>query len=325
MITVLRSISETKFHRLIFKDAFFESKVGDQIRIEYTPEDMLSFDDLYDEIDLCSLNKANIEVKDDAIIVTKIESSLIPEDDINKWSFGIITKGNKNDWVEQQIQSIRNQKIPNYEIIICGTYYDRKEPDVRYIPFSDKDDRGWITAKKNALCKEAKYENLCVLHDRVVPLPGWFEGMKKYGNTFELLSCIIKTKEGLRAGDWITYGNWMGKYPYVGLLEYNDWDQMGCLDGGLMIIKKSIWEKNKWDERLFLNQSEDAEISHRLHRNGYVARFNPFSECITLNWRHGALPLYTYDEKKLGIYPRARLQLISRIKFYIRKLIGNPT
>ena len=321
MITVLKSISETKFHRLIFKDEFFESKVGDQIRIEHTPEDMLSFDELYDEINLCSLNKANLKVIDNAIIVTKIDSSLVPEDNINKWSFGIITKGTKNDWVEQQIQSIRGQNIPNYEIIICGTYYDRKEPDITYIPFTEKDDKGWITAKKNIICEHAKYENLCIMHDRVVPLSGWFEGMKKYGNNFEILSCVIKTKEGMRAGDWISYGDMYPHFSYVGLLEYNDWDKTGCIDGGFIVIKKSVWSKTKWNEKLFLNQSEDAEFSHRLYNAGYVARFNPYSECVTLNWRHGALPIYSYDEKKLGVYPNKKFHLKQRIKLFIKKIL----
>lgn len=318
----LKAISATKFHRLTFKDAFSECDVGNQIKIEHTSEDMLSFNELCNEIRLCSLNKANIEVKDNIIIVTKIESLLTPEDDINKWTFGIITRGDKNDWVEQQIQSIRNQHIPNYEIIICGTYYDRKEKDTKYIPFTEKDDRGWVTKKKNIVCENAKYENLCIMHDRIVPLSGWFGGMKRYGNNFEMLSCIIKTKNGMRAGDWISYGSRYPKFPYVGLLEYRDWDKTGCIDGGFIVIKKSIWKKTKWNEKLFLNQSEDAEFSHRLYNSGYIARFNPYSECVTLNWRHGALPIYSYDEKKLGIYPNKKFHPIYRLKRLVKIILN---
>src|SRR3989344_937846 len=111
-------------------------------------------------------------------------------DSITKWTFGIVTNGDRNEWVERMIVSIRKQKIPSYEIIICGNYYDRKEKDVVYIPFNERADRGWITRKKNLICEHARFENICVLHDRIVLDSNWLSGMKRYGNTFELLGCV---------------------------------------------------------------------------------------------------------------------------------------
>lgn len=318
----LKSISKTKFHRLIFKDALFKSKIGEDIIIHHTSEDMLNIIDLFNEIDICSLSKVRIERLNDKIIVTKIKPLLEEGDNINKWSFCIITKGDKNDWMENLIQSIRNQNIPEYEILVCGTYYDRKEDDIRYIPFSEKDDSGWITKKKNLLCQEAKYENLCMLHDRIVLTPGWFEGMKKYGNDFEVLGCIVKDKYGNRVGDWTTYGCEYKGFPYIGNLQYQDWDKWGYLDGGFWIIKRNILLKCPLNEELFLNQSEDYELSRRLYINGYVTRINTNAEAITVNWRHGMLPIYSYDEKKLGEYPNKQFHLIHRTKRFIKQLLG---
>ena len=177
-------------------------------------------------------------------ICKKLETTKKEGDDINKWTFGIITKGDRNEWMEEMITAIRAQKIPEYEIIVCGTYFDRKEQDFKYIPFVDRDDKGWITKKKNLIAKEAKYENLCILHDRIVLDKGWFNGVKKYGNAFDLL-CNKQTLrgEGIRAGDWLTYGYGTLDSPYgISELRYDDWDKYVYMGGQLSILKKSIWE-----------------------------------------------------------------------------------
>lgn len=319
----IKDISETKFYRIILKEILDCCKVGGHLLIQYGEKDKLNYLELKKEIILCYEKKAKIiEESDKMIILKKIKKSLKKEDNIKKWTFGIITNGKKNEWVERQIASIRNQKIPEYEIIICGKYYDRKEKDVKYIYFDKKDDLGWITKKKNLICNSAKYENICVLHDRIILKENWFEGMKKYGNYFEVLSCIIKNEEGERAGDWITYGNTLNKFPSIGILEYKDWDKYGYLDGAMYILKKSVWKKVKWDEKLFWNQGEDIKLSQDWYNAGIVTRFNPFSECITLNWRHGKLPLYQFNKYKLGKYPIPFYKRDSQlIKFYAKKLL----
>lgn len=322
----IKGISETKFHRLIFKEMLNYCKVGGYLIIEYGVQELLKYLDLKKEILLCAIEEAElVEESKKVIILKKTKEMLKNDDSIDKWTFGIITNGRKNEWVENQISSIKKQKIPNYEIIVCGTYYNRDEENFKYIQFNEKDDLGWITKKKNIICENAKYENLVIIHDRIILNDYWYQGMKKYGNYFEVLSCIIKDKEGNRAGDWITYGNWYPKFPRVGLLEYYDWDKMGCLDGGLCIIKKSIWKNNRWNENLFWNQSEDAELSHRWYRHGIVTRFNPHASCLTLSWRHGSLPIYEFDSLKLEKFPYRRNKLKDIMKFYIKKILGNKT
>src|SRR5579871_6024760 len=78
-------------------------------------------------------------------ICKKITSTKVAHDDIDSWTFGIITNGKRLDWIERIIQSIKDQKISHYEIIICGKYYKRKEKNILYIPFTQRDDKGWIT------------------------------------------------------------------------------------------------------------------------------------------------------------------------------------
>ena len=320
----IKNISETKFHRVLLKEMLIYSKVNGYLIIKYGNKEILSFKKLIKEVSICSnaISKIIVDSNNKVIIIQKIKKFLHPSDRITKWSFGIITNGKKNDWVEMQIQSIKDQKIPFYEIIVCGTYFDKKEPNFKYISFNEKDELGWITKKKNIICENAKYENLCILHDRIILGKNWFRGMKKYGNYFEILSCVIKNKEGNRSGDWITYGNKFGRYSKIGFLDYKDSDRFGYLDGAMYLLKKSIWLKQKWDEHLFWNDGEDIKLSQDWYNLGVLLRFNPYSKCETLNWRHGALPIYFFNPYKLGKYPiSVYKKIIPLIKFYIKKII----
>ncbi|TSC88496.1 MAG: hypothetical protein G01um10145_899 [Microgenomates group bacterium Gr01-1014_5] len=236
----------------------------------------------------------------------KLESTQVAGDEIDKWTFGMITKGERDEWIEEIIQAIHKQKIPNYEIIICGTYRDRKEKNFTYIPFNERDDKGWITKKKNLIVQAAKYENLCVLHDRIVLGDDWFKGIKKYGNCFELL-CNRQTLKGanMRTGDWLTYGSKTLGMPYgISELDYDDWDFDIYVGGMLTILKKQISTASPWDETLYWGE-EDVELTFRARDLGYIARFNPYSSATAFTWRFGKLPSKYYPSQ--GLLPKDML------------------
>lgn len=199
--------------------------------------------------------------------------------DINYWTFGIITEGKRNDAMEKIIQSIHKLKIPSYEIIVCGNYFNRL--DITYIHFID--DLPRITKKKNIICQSAKYENMVIIHDRIIFNSDWFTGMKKYGNNFDVLSCKILYKwfgAYFRADDWCVY-------PPGICIAYNQWSPEISINGGLIILKHSLWEKVKWDETMFYpDDYEDLDYSKRVLQSGARIEFNPYSSCETLTWKH---------------------------------------
>ena len=247
------------------------------------------------------------------LVTTKVEG-----DDINKWTFGMITKGERNDWIEEIIQAIHKQKIPNYEIVVCGTYHDRKEKNFTYIPFKERDDKGWITKKKNLIVQAAKYENLCIMHDRIVLDNDWFKGVKKYGNCFELM-CVKQTLRGstLRTGDWITYGGKTLDVPYgIAKLDYTDWDEDIYVGGMLTTLKKHIATEAPWDETRYWGE-EDVELTFRQRDLGYIARYNPYSSVEALTWRFGELPWKYYPSQ--GLLPKD--MLMRRLMRQINKAI----
>ncbi|MBS3132992.1 glycosyltransferase family 2 protein [Candidatus Woesearchaeota archaeon] len=297
-------VNATKYYKILLKEWFLLLRVSGCLIIRFRPNNLLSLEKLEKEVKLLFKEKGRLVGCDKGKAVTcviqKTASVLVPGDSIGKWTFGIITNGKRKEEMESLIASIRKQGIPNYEIIVCGTYWDRNEPFFRYIPFSEHDDRGWITRKKNIICENAKYENIMVVHDRLSLDDGWFEGMKRYGNNFEVLSCVQLTDGAkMRAADWVT--SCCSKMPgIIALLDYRDWDSWIYPNGGLIMLKKSVWAQVKWDEALFWNDCEDVELGHRFTAAGFVFRFNPHASCSTVHWRHGKIPFVKFNRRKFG-------------------------
>lgn len=315
-----------KFAPILLKEWFFLIKPGGYIILEYQLTKDITFD--YLESLLFWLFKGNYTIREHAtsehasrFIFQKRRSLFVPGDSTDRWTFGVITNGERDDWLEEIFQSIRVQKIPQYEIIVCGKYRDRKEKNFTYIEFNERADLGWITKKKNLIAEKAKYENLCIIHDRLVFDKDWYKGMRKYGNAFELLGCIQRDRDtGVQAGDWLTWGGPAKEKFKISRLNYTDWDYYVYLSGQLVIIKKSIWKQVMWNESHYWNKGEDADLNFRARDLGYLTRFNTFSKCIAITWRHGKIPLkYDIHEGLLpkDMWGRRTLRFLGRIIYAI--------
>lgn len=318
-------VDATKFYRIVMKEMLIACKKGGYLIAKTSDHGVLNFNTLLEEVKACVAGKATVVAEDreqGVVVAEKTKPFLTRKDTIQRWTFGIITNGKRNEWVERQIASIRALNIPECEIVVCGTYFDREEEGFRYVPFNEQDEKGWITKKKNLICEAARFENVVVVHDRILFNANWYEGMKKYGNYFEALSCKILDTEGKRRGDWVTAGAAYKKFPKVGMLEYHDWDRYGYVEGALYILKKSVWEKGKWNEALFWNQAEDIELGSRWHMLGVVARFNPYASCTTLSWRHRDYPLYAFHPRRLSPYHWGVFDVKRLVGFYARKALG---
>ena len=322
--------TQSKYYPILFKEWFSLIKIGGRIILQFKPTNLKTTADYKEEIEVLMTNKGEIIYEEKngewiSLVIKKDKSVLLSGDDINKWTFGIITVGKRNEWVDRIIDSIKSLQIPQYEIIICGIYHERPESNIKYIHFIEGDDRGWITKKKNLICEAAKYENLCITNDRIMYNNNWFEGMKKYGNCFESLGCVQTLSSGQRVGDWFTFGGEctrvMGMPFKLGLIDYQDWDEWSYVVGSLNIVKKSVWKEVKWDETLYWKDAlEDGIFCHQLKRKGYLTRINPYSSCLALSWRHGLLPFYTFNKNGLGKLTGAPVR---RFAWFILRNIRN--
>ncbi len=323
-------VNATKFHRILLKEWSYACRVGGIIVVEARPNERLDVPHLVDEARLL-LDRNTKIVREETgpergtVVLEKIGPSLAPGDSLDAWTFGIVTNGQRNDWVERQIASIRRLGIPNLEIVVCGTYFDRREPGFRYLEFKERDDRGWITRKKNLICQAAAHENLVIAHDKMIFEPDWYAGMKRYGNYFDALSCVIVDEKGARAGDWVTTGNGWGRLLRIGNLDYRDWDPNVYVSGMLYILKRSVALRVPWNEDLYWGEREDIRLAEAWDKAGVLTRFNPHSRVLCLYYRNEQFPDYAFDPLRRGPLRNVRPSFLWRMakrvgkKYVLRK------
>ena len=97
------------------------------------------------------------------------------------FTFGIVTSGTNDIFINQIIDSIQLMNIPNYEIIIVGNSLVKRK-NVRIINFDELIKTGWITKKKNIITTEAAFDNIVYMHDYIVFDINWYNEFLKFGD-----------------------------------------------------------------------------------------------------------------------------------------------
>ena len=199
-----------------------------------------------------------------------------------EFTFGIITAGGQDTYIQKIVESIRAESIPKYEIIIVGDTVVRGD-DITNIPFDESVKAGWITRKKNMITSRAKYENVVLLHDYVALQRGWYEGFLKFGNDYDICVNRITDTFGRRFRDMpffdsfhnlnLGFGNLL---PYTYKLP-DRLNKLLYISGSYYVIKKHIAEKYPLDESLCHNMGEDVILCQTLASNNILMKMNPHS------------------------------------------------
>lgn len=187
------------------------------------------------------------------------------------FSFGIITNGENDHYIEKIIESIYKQNIPNYEIIIVGNT-KVKGINIVNINFSENQVPKWITRKKNIITENANYENIVFLHDYIKLEDNWYEGQLKSGNDFHIRMDKILNIDGERFRDWCIWcwnGNFMDEI--IGkncLIPYNitHLSKFMYISGSYWIAKKYVMEDYPLNENLKWGEGEDIDWSFRVRQ-----------------------------------------------------------
>jgi len=198
------------------------------------------------------------------------------------FTFGIVTSGQNDTILPTIIDSIINQSIPQYEIIIIGST-TIAHPSVKIIPFDESIKPNWITRKKNMICEQAMYENIVLLHDYISLCDGWYAGFLQFGSDFDICTTKIKTIDGNRYRDYSLFPYKL-KYPFNtrALLPYNFnitpiINKLSYISGAYYIIKKHIALQYPLNEELCWGQGEDVELSKCLSDNDILLKCNSYS------------------------------------------------
>ena len=236
------------------------------------------------------------------------------------FTFGIITTGNNDNYINRIIHSIENNKIPNYEIIIVGNTNIKGNNKTKCYTFDETIKEGWITRKKNIISKNAKYENIVFIHDYVEFNNDWYEGFLKFGNNFEFCINKIINANGARFRDYslfpakVDYLNIDYSpddiHPYFGdncLLPYNFINNLKTnkymyVSGSYYVIKKKISNMFLLDENLVWGRGEDVEYSKRLHNNGIIIQCNQYSSFKLIKYKHSAHWEREINKQMLQVY-----------------------
>jgi len=240
------------------------------------------------------------------------------------FTFGIITSGDADNYISTIIDSIVKNNIPNYEIIIVGHTTIEETNTIKKIHFDENIKTGWITRKKNIIAKNAKYENIVLLHDYVTITNGWYKGFLQFGNDFEFCITKITNKDGKRFRDYTLFPyevDYLNIFYSPGkdidayfdshcLLPYHFENNIKTnkymyISGAYYVIKKNIALKYLLDEELIWGKGEDVEYSKRLHENGIIIKCNPYSEVHLLKQKqsvHWEKEIHEEYLKKLNEY-----------------------
>lgn len=198
------------------------------------------------------------------------------------FTFGIITAGNNDKLINEIIDSIELENIPNYEILIMGNSTIDKH-NTKIIPFDETIKNGWITKKKNIITQNSKFENIVFMHDYIKLTPGWYEGQIISGNDFNIRMDKIIDYNGIRYRDWVCwchnpnshFNNLIGRdclipYDMIHLSKYM------YISGAYWVAKKSVMLELPLNENLLWGQGEDIEFSFR-YREKYTFKMNEHS------------------------------------------------
>jgi hypothetical protein len=209
-----------------------------------------------------------------------------------QWTFGIITVYEDKQRLQEIIESIRNLNIPEYEILFVGggDSSDIDGKDIRKIDFDESIKERWITRKKNILVKEAKYDNIVLMHDYHIFDKDWYKNFVEFGTDWEICSCPQYLITGSRNPmDWSLWDK--PGHGRAWSLDYNDWSQTHYMyiSGGFFMVKRHVMIEEPLDESRGWNEEEDVEWSYRV-RDKYVMKCNGKSIVRHNKWHRHAGP-----------------------------------
>lgn len=254
-----------------------------------------------------------IEARDGAQVILRKVKPLPVEADagLDRWSFGIPVGPEDATLLNVTVKRILELDIPEKEIILCG----RPGPGFKYLDhvrIVGEDIPAppvRICAKKNRLAEEARFENLCIIHDRVFLPKDFHAAVRKFGDHYPLVafqSIYFDDKYNAiarRYSDFNTAPTVVAQSER-GMMRSNDLEVSSAFSpavlsiteqagfyyanalrhsrtnyptGSLYLAKRSVWRMCPQDENLFWTEFEDIDQGLRADGMGIPSRVNPYA------------------------------------------------
>jgi GT2 family glycosyltransferase len=217
-------------------------------------------------------------------------------------TIGILTLGDRPRELEHLLASVRlHCHLPHEVIIVSPEGIDTSayKSHFQHIPFSERDDYGWITRKKNLICDRARYSDIIVCHDRFHFSKDFFSFYEDWGCGYGIAGPKVRLPDGKRGLDWGIVRGSNHTWSRGGLLEYRDCSPHAYIPGGVTMIRKSFWRHFPWAEDLFWNEHEDVELCRRIQRSGEFLRLFPGVVITTKDRWIDQNPMVPFDDQRL--------------------------
>jgi hypothetical protein len=261
---------------------------------------------------------------------------------LDRWSFGIPVGPEDATLLNVVVKRILDLEVGDREIILCGkpganfAYHDHVRivgEDITAPPLR-------IAMKKNRIVQEARYENLCILHDRVFLPIDFIDAIKRFGDFYALqtmqsiyfddLWCMVPRRysdAGLFLRNRRTLPVAMNRGPsdatdllalapslLAASVQYG-YAARNALryragycypTGSMYVCKRQVWQFCPQDDRLHWTEFEDVEHGLRASDLGIPNMANPHAVTQSLIGR----PALSFKGSVLCEQSSGRLRLM---------------
>jgi len=237
------------------------------------------------------------------------------------WTIGILSNGAKNENICNLISKALEIKDDcDLDFIICGPVINSPEgANCRFYNVGNEDNLARIGEKKNIIIKEAKYENILLIHDRYQLNSDFFHGFDIFGYDFDFVTVRQSYESGKLFPAYVGFKS--KEFRWQSPLYSSDSRDLfdgHFLNGGLIVIKKTIGAFLNFNTLLLHNEAEDVEISFMLSMHGVTPRYNLFSSAVTV----GVGENHTNSFKKISRISSRRLDKKAlKVMLYIWQIL----
>lgn len=211
----------------------------------------------------------------------------------------IVTKGERANELSKCIDSLKNQTLKDFEIVIVipkDTQYKNPNGIYRVV---EQDAMGICNAR-NCGIQASKGEIIAFTDDDAEPYPDWVEKIDTYFKLYPDLSYL--------GGDFTleVKNVWQRWVDHNYHLSENDVDR-GLCHGNNMAYRREVFDNHRFDEKIIFGVDE-AEFQMRLHKSGLkCANFSDmlirhqhrsnFFSFTRMRWNYAQGHVYLYEEK----------------------------
>ncbi|VAX23833.1 hypothetical protein MNBD_NITROSPINAE03-98 [hydrothermal vent metagenome] len=188
-----------------------------------------------------------------------------------KLSLIIIHGEGRKDSLARLFRSIESQRIDESETLIVGNVNEASPPNAKLVAAHELAKTAAICQMRNLGVEKSSGSVVVLLDDDIELADGWYGSIKdRLNNTsWDIAGCRVTGPSGGRWYDW----NWASREDPLcppRMLEYGATSENLYISGCMMIIRRHVFDKVRFDENLLNHQRDDVDFCHRAIDSGFT-------------------------------------------------------